>query len=355
LERLLSRISCLEDVRPAINNSVLVIYRIFAVVSLYTVLAGVLVFALIAAFYASSHTWVAPVILSEVDKDTLDLTGKLLTTQSTVDDLKLDVVKLGQTVTEAQTHMAALERLRPAIDTAISRENQHKQETGPMLVTLDEQKRGDVVHTRRILDSLDEVDAGIDKELAAGLINKTDAMQAKMVFVKSQGYLTDSRIANTLLKDTIMEKMVPSTTYLEALDKKAELESEIATLGITIEAAKQQISTESSQIEQFNAALATAKQTPFWVAMQGGRVDLALVPYDNQTVAVAGAPVYDCYLSFVICRQVGTLKAAFAGEQHATHPIFRTDLRGFLVQLNLNSPESAKSKTLFVGSKPLLF
>jgi hypothetical protein len=335
------------------NNFVLTLYRVFAVVSLYAVLVCVLVFAMSMAFYAISDTWAAPVILSPADKDTLDLTGKLLVTKSTVDDLSLDVMKLQQTVNEARIHKAALEKIRPAIDTAIARENRHKSETGPVLVTLDEQKNSDNTQTQEMLGKMAEVNAMVDKELAAGLIDKTDAIQAKMVFVKSSGDLTDSKIATTLLKDNILDKTVSTTRYLETLDKKAELESEIATLGITIAAAEKQIATEQSQIEQFKAALNTAQQTPYWTAMQGGNVDLALVPYDNQAAAMKGSPVYDCYLSFVFCHRVGTVKATFAGEQHGTHPIFRTDLRGFLVQLELTDRDSAKSRTLFLRSKPL--
>jgi hypothetical protein len=45
----------------------------------------------------------------------------------------------------------------------------------------------------------------------------------------------------------------------------------------------------------------------------------------------------------------------FAGEETAIHPIFKTNLRGFLMQMKLDHPESAKSKTVFLGRKPLLF
>jgi hypothetical protein len=344
-----------NNIRPAINNSVLMLYRIFAVVSLYAVLAAVLAFGLGSAFYAVSKTWIAPVILSRADKETLDMTGKALATQNAIDDLKIDIGKLERTVSEAQAHRAALEKLLPAIDTAIAIENHHKRETGPVLANLDDQKKADGVRTQRVLDKLAVVDATIDKELAAGLITKSDATQATMVFVKTNGDLTDSKIATTLLKDTIWEKTLPTTTYLDTLHKKTELESEIATLGIVIWTAQKQVTAEGGQIAKFNEALSAAKQTPLWVAMQSGRTDVALVPYENQGVAKVGAAVYDCYLSFVICRQIGTVKAIFVGEQHATHPIFRTDLRGFLVQLELSDHDSAKSKTLFLGRKPLLF
>jgi hypothetical protein len=344
----------LEDIKPAINNSVLMLYRVFAIVSLYAVLVGVLAFGLGSAFYATSKTWIAPIILSKADKETLDLTGKTLTTQNAVDDLKLDIGKLELTVAEAQEHKGALEKLLPAIDAAIARENRHKRETGPVLANLNEQKRGDDFRTEKVLTKLALVDATIDKELAAGLITKTDATQASMMFVKSNGDLTDSKIATTLLRDTVWDKTVPSTTYLDTLHKKAELQSEIACLGIAIGIAQKQAATERAQVTKFSDALNAAKQTPLWAAMQGGRTNVAMVPYDNQAVAKQGAAVYDCYLSFVACRRVGTLTAVFTGEQHGIHPIFRTDLRGFIVQLELTNPESAKSKTLFLGRKPFL-
>lgn len=345
----------LEDIKPAINHSVLTLYRIFAIVSLYAVLAGVLVFGLGSAFYAGSKTWVAPVILSQSDKETLDLTSKTLTTQKTIDDLDLDMEKLVNTVGEAQSHKSKLEKLLPAIDEAIAQENLHKRATGPVLASLDQQKNADNTRTQGALAKLADVDATIDNELAAGLITKSDATQATMTLVKSSGDLTDSKIATTLLKDTIWEKTLPSTTYLDTLHKKAELESEIACLGIVIDTAQKQIGAEKVQAAKLGQALRVAKQTPLWAAMQDARTNVALVPYENQAVANEGEAVYDCYLSFIACRRVGNVKARFVGEQHATHPIFKSDLRGFLVQLELTDPDSAKSKTLFVGGKPLLF
>jgi hypothetical protein len=344
-----------DDFKPVINHCVLTLYRIFAIVTLYAVLAGVLVYALGAAFYAVSNTWVAPVIFSEQDKDALDLTGKLLTTESTVEDLKLDIEKLQATVAEAHSHQAALKNLRPALDAAIARENQLKQVSGPKLARLGEQKESDNVQTQHMLEESVNVDATVRQELTAGLITKTDAIQAETAFVKSNGDLTDSKIGAVLLKDNVLEKTTPTTTYLDTLSKKAELESEIATLGITISTAKNQIATEKNQIEHFNKALDTARHTPYWAAIQGGSLYVVLVPYDNQAAALEDTPVYDCYFSFIGCRQVGSLKRKFEGEQQATHPIFRTELRGFLAQVELTAPDSAKSKTLFLGRKPLIF
>ena len=81
----------------------------------------------------------------------------------------------------------------------------------------------------------------------------------------------------------------------------------------------------------------------------------AFVPYANQSSAAMGKPIYDCYLNMLLCRKVGTVKQIFVGEENATHPIFKTAIRGFLIQMDLDHPDSAKSQTVFLGRKPLLF
>jgi len=109
-------------------------------------------------------------------------------------------------------------------------------------------------------------------------------------------------------------------------------------------------------VDRLKEAIATAKQTPYYLSVSGATaVNFAFVPYDNQSSASPGSAVYDCYLNMVLCRKVGTVKQVFAGEEHAIHPIFRTDIRGFMIQMQLEHPESAKSKTVFLNRKPLFF
>jgi hypothetical protein len=49
------------------------------------------------------------------------------------------------------------------------------------------------------------------------------------------------------------------------------------------------------------------------------------------------------------------LKQIFPGEEAAIHPIFKTQIRGFFIQMNLDHADSAKSKAVFLGRKPVLF
>jgi hypothetical protein len=342
--------------QPLIYKSVVTIYRIFAIVTLYVVLGGVLAYGFVMGFYALNTSWAAPVILSPVDDKSLDFTEKLVTSRQTLEELNVDKKRLEEGVAEMNKHKAALLALEPELQAAIVRERKHNQASGPQLLELDKQKQSDNLKTQVVLMQVKEVEATIDKDLAAGLITKGDAATQRAALNQVQSSYTDSKIGEVLLTDSILEKTTTDTKSLDVLDKQAELISEIAQLDIAIGVAQKQLHEESQQIDRLKQALATAKQTPYYLTASGDNtVYFAFVPYDNRNNVSSGSPVYDCYLNMIACKKVGTVKQIFAGEEHAIHPIFRTDMRGFLIQMELDHPESAKSKTVFLNRKPLFF
>jgi hypothetical protein len=343
-------------IQPLLYKSVVTVYRIFAIFTLYLVLAGVLAYGFVMGFYALNTSWAAPVILSPADDKSLDFTEKLVTSRQTLEDLNVDKKRLEDGTAEMKKHRAALEALEPELQAAISREKQHNQATGPQLLELDKQKQADNLKTQAVMAQVKVVEAAIEKDLAAGLITKSDAATQRAALNQVQSSYTDSKIGEVLLTDNILEKTTTDTKTLDVLDKQAELISEIAQLDIAMSVAQKQIYEETKQIDRLKQALDTAKQTPYYLSVSGASaVNFAFVPYDNQSSASLGSPVYDCFLNMVVCRKVGTVKQIFAGEEHAIHPIFRTDIRGFLIQMQLDHPESAKSKTVFLNRKPLFF
>jgi hypothetical protein len=342
--------------QPLIYKSVVTLYRIFAIVTLYVVLGGVLAYGFVMGFYALNTSWAAPVILSPVDDKSLDFTEKLVTSRQTLEELNVDKKRLEEGVAEMNKHKAALLALEPELQGAIARERKHNQATGPQLLELDKQKQSDNLKTQAVLTQVKEVEATIDKDLAAGLITKGDAATQRAALNQAQSSYTDSKIGEVLLTDSILEKTTTDTKSIDVLDKQAELISEIAQLDIAIGVAQKQLHEESQQIDRLRQALATAKQTPYYLTASGDNtVYFAFVPYDNRNNVSSGSSVYDCYLNMIACKKVGTVKQIFAGEEHAIHPIFRTDMRGFLIQMQLEHPESAKSKTVFLNRKPLFF
>jgi hypothetical protein len=343
-------------IQPMLYKSVVTIYRIFAIVTLYVVLGGVLAYGFVMGFYALNTSWAAPVILSPTDDKSLDFTEKLVTSRQTLEDLTVDVRRLDGSVEEMNQHRDALLALEPELNAAINREKKHDQATGPQLAQLDKQKQADNLKTQAVMAQVKEVEAAIDKDLSAGLITKGDAATQRAALNQAESSYTDSKISEVLLSDSVLEKTTTGTKSMDVLDKQAELASEIAQLDIAIGVAQKQIHEETQQINRLRQALTTAKQTPYYLTVSGdSTVYFAFVPYDNRNSVSIGNAVYDCFLNMVVCKKVGTVKQVFAGEEHATHPIFKTDIRGFLIQMQLEQPESAKSKTVFLNRKPLFF
>jgi CII-binding regulator of phage lambda lysogenization HflD len=253
-------------------------------------------------------------------------------------------------------HRAALLAIEPELQRAIVREQTHNRTTGPELATLDRQKQADNRKTQKVLAQLKEVESNITKDLASGLITQGDAATQLAALNQAKGAYTDSKIAEVLLTDSVLDKTTTGTNSLDVLVKQAELRSEVAQLDVALNVAEKQLQEESQQIDRLRQAIQTAKQNPYYLNASGEKtLYFAFVPYDNQASAVPGSPIYDCYLNMVACRKVGTLRRIFAGEETAIHPIFKTQIRGFLVQMNLDHAESGKSKTVFLGRKPMLF
>lgn len=332
------------------------LYRVFAITVLYLVLAGIIAYAFVMGFYAVSTSWAAPLILSSVDEKSLDFRQKLVTSQQTIEDVKVDAQKMQSGIAEMTRHRAALLALEPRLQEAIVRERTHNRASGPQLAALDSQKQTDNAKTQAVLAQLREVESSIKKDLAAGLITKGDAATQLSALNQAQDAYTDSKIAEVLLTDNVLQKTTTGTDALDVLEKQAELRSETAQLDVAINVAQKQLQEDNRQIDRLREAITTAKQSPYYLNASGGQtLYFAFVPYDNQSSAVAGRPIYDCYLNMVACRKVGTVARLFSGEETAIHPIFKTNIRGFLIQMNLDHPESAKSKTVFLGGKPLLF
>jgi hypothetical protein len=342
--------------RSFIHKSVLTIYRIFAVVTLYGVLAGILTYAFIMGFYAVNTTWAAPVIISSSDEKSLDYLAQLVTSQQTIEDIKVDVIHQQTTLAEMTKHRASLEALVPQIETAVTRERSHDRLTGPQLAELDSQKQADNAKTQVVLAQLQQLESSVNKDLAAGLLTKSDATTQIAAINQSRDAYTDSKIAEVLLTDNILDKTTAGTKSLEVIEKEAELRSDIAQLDVTLAVAQMQLQEDNRQIDRLRAAITSAKKSPYYLNASGNaRLNFAFVPYDDQASATVGAPIYDCYLNMVVCRKVGTVKQIFEGEQDIVHPIFKTQVRGFTIQMNLSNPASAQSKTVFLGRKPLLF
>jgi len=340
----------------AVRKSFIWSYRLMAVCTLYGVLLGFVGYVFLLGFYALDSSWIAPLIISPSDNKSLDLTIKIMQTAAAAQALELDLKKLQASVPEYHHHRDQLLALEPQLASALKRENTQNPVTGQELVGLNRQKNLDNIKMGRVMEQAGEVEEEIDHDLAAGLITKGDAAIRKMALIQAQSTFTDSKIAQVELNDLIVQKNTVNTALLDTLDKQAELISEVLQLDITVAAAERQIRIDQEQIDTMHRAVEMAQQSPYYMAMTRGRnVNFAFVPYANRNAMHIGGPIFDCYLNMLVCRRVGTVKKVFSEEEHAIHPVFRSDMRGFLIQIDLSHPQSAESMTMMLNRKPLLF
>jgi hypothetical protein len=337
-------------------KSTLALYRVFAIITLYAVLVGILCYAFVMGFYAVNSSWAAPVILSATDDKSLDFMQKLVISRQSIEDLKVDIIRQQTTLAEMDQYRSSLKALDRELQTAITSKLNHDKLTGPQLAELDAQKQADNRKTQQLLAQIHQVEAQIKSDLAAGLITKGDAATQLAALNHADTDYTDSRIADLMLSDDVLDKTTIGTKSMEVLEKQAELRSDIAQLDVTLSVAEKQLQEDNRQVDRLRDAITVAKQSPYYLNNSDGKqLNFAFVPYDNQANAKVGLPIYDCYLNMVFCRKVGSVKQEFTGEQVINHPIFKNQVRGFIILMDLSHPQSAKSQTVFLGRKPLLF
>jgi hypothetical protein len=345
-----------SDLRAIHNKTVLFLYRSFALVTLYGVLALVFGYAFFMVFYAVNSSWLAPIIVSQSNDSILAMTSQLVSSKQLLDSLTLDRNRLQESIGIMQVQRTELVDLDKQLAPAIAQEKASNKVNGVDLNVLLERKKADNERTQGVLNDVDTLIQQLDRDLAAGLITKGDAATQRVALTQFKNTDTDNNVGAVLLRDNVRQKTAASTEFLSLLGQRATLQAQISQLDINISIGEQQLKTDQDQIEGVTRAVETLKRSPFYLVTQSPtEVKFAFVPYNNEAYAKVGAPVYDCYLNMILCRQVATVKTLFTDEQKAIHPIFKTDLRGFFVQLDMTEPQSAKSKTLFLGHKPLFF
>lgn len=324
---------------------------------LYGFLVGVLSYGFLWGFYAINTGWIVPLRISPSNDRILTMTSQLVASQTTLNTLVMTNSNLEKTKVELLARRSVLVSLTRQLDAALARERQNNTQSGTELTNLAQQKQADLSRQNQILKDTDAVRTAIERDLKAGLITKAEALSQESTLTQFQNSYTDGRVGEVVLRDNIHQKLSnDDLAAVDTLSKQVDLRSQIATIDLQISTGEDQLKNNLVQIEAIKKAVATTTDSPYFLATKSDHLlTFAFVPYDNQKRVDVGAPVYDCYLSMIACRYAGKIERVYTDEEKATNPFYKTDMRGFLVQLNLEKPEAAKSKTMFVGGKPLLF
>lgn len=339
-------------------------YRVFAVI----LLSGVLAFAFgwfgVALLFQVNKSWTAPVLISKTHTRIMSLTADVFRTKQASDDLGVKTAALRAENDALRQQEGALVEMVARYEKAVRSQQDADRKMAERLVALGGRKRGDDEAAARLAQSNAQLRQSIDKNLAAGLITAEAAVHARAQLVASQMSATNARLSTAALDRqaqelssaaaTIDGQASDSTAALDALARVAQFKRELAETRLVLSRNAMELENKLREKAQLDAMLKTIEQNPYYRASVSAEpLPFAFVPYKNEKAAAVGASVYSCALRVVLCSKVGTITRVHTDEEKLRHPTNNEDVRGFLVELNLQDALAAKDKVLFIGSGPL--
>lgn len=330
-------------------------YRKVGLVLMSSFLIGVIAFIFVEGLYVTNSDWVVPITVSPSNDKILDLTAKIISSEQTLESTQLDADRLEQSLDLMRPQRKQLQLLKNKISMARQSLSLLNQASESSLNQLSERKISDNLDASAIDTSISELKSQAKRDLVKGLITKADYITILTSSQQFHNNATDGEISSVLLMDNVLEKSGAGIKFLDAMSREADLTGQIYQLDIAIQTGSDQLQTDKLQVVRLKKAIRTAKESPYFLVTQGNTTNFAFVPYDNTKNAKVGTKIFDCYLNLIVCRQVGVIKHMFTDEERGSHPIFHTDMRGNLAELELTNSSSFKSRTLFVHRKPLFF
>lgn len=340
------------------------LYRYFAVSVLAAVLVSAGCYFFLLLLYSVNTGWGAPVILTKSSPRIAGMTAEVLRAQQMVD--MLDMQMHGN-----QAEAGLLERQRDSLEDLIGRFDQslvHQKALDAgmtrRLAGLSREKRQVNERSAEVVRGNRALERAIDQELRAGLITAEAAARSRAQIVAAEVSLNNGRLsaasvdyqaADLANGVATLDGGAVSTKALENVARLAALRSDLAQIDLKLGQSRRELAVKQEERAKLAAFLATLTHSPYYRAAASPRQAraFAFVPYDNREAAMAGAPVYSCWLQVLLCTRVGEVQAVTHDEEKLRHPVFPTDVRGFLVDLELTDEAAAREKVIFFGRKPL--
>jgi hypothetical protein len=259
------------------------------------------------------------------------------------------------------TQLKELDTLDKKFNTTVNTEAKNLKLTSDELTGIIQSKNVDIKNTDKAVSNIPILMKQIDEELEVGLLTKDQAMTDKMALQSTKNASTDAKAAQVQLKEqqhqgsSIANTLNGGTNSLlamQSIQQNMQIKALIVQLQITTDTAKLSIKQLSDSIVEEERILAVAKQSPYFKARLGS-VDVGFVEYDNAKKLKVGDSVYDCYFKVLLCHNVGVVTQVYQAEEYAHHPLFKSDIKGQLIEINFTDKNATMSDVVFIGSKPL--
>jgi hypothetical protein len=339
------------------SKHVVTAYRLLGFVILTVIVLALVSYLITTAFFYVSQSWVVPMAISPTDEKVVSLQSQLAERQTNRDRTAAELDQAERAIevqqqfqlefakaikSDLEGRKAALARMYELANKAASTRAQIKRSSSAYASV--QQKR-------------------MAEEWKAGLIDRDEMINGK--FQQAQISGSNLSLAERQAEyETRAEDLESQTRSLEALlsDSAGDASMSYDVLRIKQEYEASRLETQraienrdmlKSALVREDKLLEALKNSSYLKAM-ADEAHVAFVPYSNLSNVKKGAPLYGCAMTMVFCKKVGTVVDVLPGEVTFKHPNKDKQLRGQMVELKLDSAESATDDVLFVGGRPML-
>lgn len=368
-------------------------YKILGFVILAAILMGLVSYFTLNLFYLTSTHWVAPVILSANHEKVIQLNGELTRHGYRHERLIAERGEIRARATYTEHALQAQEAFRTQLRSAVKSELEgRKSELAKVNNLMGDFQKSGKLSAEALKDYKDMSYEQLAEEYKANLIDRQAFVDGTYTLtqVDNARLTRESRkIQAAARREQLMREVAALESVLDEpakdedgpdggedggvaefvelpLDPTTPLTFEVLAMlreyrASSLEAAKLRAEHESvderiamldASIARYEQMEAEIKRSPYLRAMEQ-KVAIAFVPYENLEDAQAGTKIYGCSLGLIWCRQVGSIAQVLEGEVTATHPLYNEQVRGQMVELQLDDPTWAEKKALFTGRAPL--
>ena len=337
------------------------IYRYAAIAFLLGIFSIAAIYGTLVVFYAVNSSWSAPLTLSPTQDRVLSFQPQVAQLEANLNKQRIELTTAQATVKALAAQTEQINHLITRVDGAMSTEAAQLAATGKAIDRVLIDKVIDLKQTEKSIAEAQALLKQIDAEVAAKLITGDQAVQRRISLQAALNAATDARAQAIQLEQQSRQASATANTIrggstsligISAARQIVELRAMYAQLEIQLVTATSTVEALTKSIFELERVLDVAKQSPYHRALRES-VTVAFVPYDNLKNVKEGEPVYDCYLQVIACRKVGTVTKLYDAEEYARHPLFKTDLKGRMVEIEFSKPEAALSQVVFIGGKPL--
>jgi hypothetical protein len=309
------------------------------------------------AFFYVSNSWVVPMAVSASDEKVVALQSQLAAQQTSRDRTAADLDDAERAIAVQQAFQAEFAKaIQSDLDgrkAALDRMHQ--------LANAAASTRASIRRSNNAYASSSQ--RQMAQEWRAGLIDRQQMLAGKFQVAQiSTSNLTlaerqaeyETRAADLESQTRSLEALLANTAADGAMSYDVlKIKQEFEASRLETQKAVENRDMLKLALDREDKLLKSLQQSSYLRAVSD-HAQVAFVPYGNLTKVGKGAGLYGCRLGMVICHKVGTVLEVLPGEVQFKHPHKDKELRGQMVELQLDEAAAAEDDVLFVGGRPLL-